>query len=88
MELPDMGYTLVTTGPSSETEGPTEKGFINGGMADRSWDTSVWVSDPRAIRRDLGWEARTSFADGFARTVDWLRARPAVLAAYRARLRA
>lgn len=57
-----------------------------GGMADRSWDTSVWVSDPRAIRADLGWEARTSFADGFARTVDWLRARPAVLAAYRARL--
>ncbi len=58
-----------------------------GAMADRSWDTSVWVSDPRAIRRDLGWEARTSFTDGFARTVAWLRARPAVLAAYRARLR-
>jgi dolichol-phosphate mannosyltransferase len=58
-----------------------------GGMADRSWDTSVWVSDPRAIARDLGWTARTSFADGFARTVEWLRARPSVSSAYRARLR-
>ncbi|HEV7731946.1 MAG TPA: NAD-dependent epimerase/dehydratase family protein [Candidatus Binatia bacterium] len=58
-----------------------------GAMADRTWDTSVWVSDPRAIRAALGWEARTTFADGFARTVEWLRARPAVLAAYRARLR-
>jgi predicted enzyme related to lactoylglutathione lyase len=34
-ELPGMGYTLLTTGPSSETEGPTEKGFINGGMFGR-----------------------------------------------------
>jgi hypothetical protein len=32
--------------------------------------------------------ARTPFADGFVRIVDWLRARPAVLATYRARLRA
>jgi uncharacterized protein len=32
--LPDMGYTLVTTGPSGD-EGPTEAGFINGGMMKR-----------------------------------------------------
>ncbi len=33
--MPEMGgYTLVTTGPSSET-GPTEPGFINGGMLAR-----------------------------------------------------
>ena len=34
VELPEMGYTLVTTGPSGEA-GPTESGFINGGMLDR-----------------------------------------------------
>ena len=34
MELPEMSYTLVTTGPSGDT-GPTETGYINGGMIDR-----------------------------------------------------
>ena len=38
MELPDMNYTLATTGPSGEA-GPTEPGFINGGMMQR--DPSV-----------------------------------------------
>ena len=34
--MPDMGgYTLVTSGPSSD-EGPSEPGFINGGMLSRS----------------------------------------------------
>jgi uncharacterized protein len=32
--MPGMGYTLVTTGPSGDT-GPTEPGFINGGMLQR-----------------------------------------------------
>jgi uncharacterized protein len=30
-----MGYTLVTTGPTAEG-GPTEPGFINGGMMSRA----------------------------------------------------
>jgi predicted enzyme related to lactoylglutathione lyase len=30
-EMPDMAYTLVTSGPSGD-QGPTEAGFINGGM--------------------------------------------------------
>ena len=34
MPLPDMGYTLVMSGPSSD-EGPTEPGYINGGMMQR-----------------------------------------------------
>jgi predicted enzyme related to lactoylglutathione lyase len=29
--IPELDYTLVSTGPSGE-EGPTEPGFINGGM--------------------------------------------------------
>jgi predicted enzyme related to lactoylglutathione lyase len=32
--MPGMGYTLVTTGPSGDA-GPTEPGFINGGMLQR-----------------------------------------------------
>ena len=31
MELPDQSYTIVTTGPSGDA-GPTEPGFINGGL--------------------------------------------------------
>jgi predicted enzyme related to lactoylglutathione lyase len=34
MSMPDMGYTLVMSGPSGD-EGPTEAGFINGGMMER-----------------------------------------------------
>ena len=34
MEMPDMGYTIVTSGPSNDS-GPTESGFINGGMLSR-----------------------------------------------------
>ena len=33
-DMPDMGYTLVMSGPSGE-QGPTEPGFINGGMMQR-----------------------------------------------------
>lgn len=56
-----------------------------GGMADRTWDTSVWVSDPRAIAAALDWRATTAFAEGFRRTVEWFRSRPDVAARYRAR---
>ena len=56
-----------------------------GAMRDRVWDTSVWVADPRAARDTLGWQARTPFADGFARTVEWFRQRPATTALYQAR---
>ena len=35
MPMPDMGYTIVTTGPSDPETGPTEPGFINGGMFQR-----------------------------------------------------
>jgi predicted enzyme related to lactoylglutathione lyase len=34
MPLPEMGYTLVTTGPSGD-QGPTEAGFVNGGLMKR-----------------------------------------------------
>ena len=38
MPMPEMNYTMVTTGPSDMETGPTESGFINGGMFERSDD--------------------------------------------------
>ena len=35
MHLPDMGYTMVSTGPTDEQGPPSEPGFINGGMLQR-----------------------------------------------------
>lgn len=34
--MPDMEYTMVMTGPNDPEKGPTEPGFINGGMFHRS----------------------------------------------------
>ncbi len=33
-EMPEMDYTMVTSGPSGDS-GPTEPGYINGGMLSR-----------------------------------------------------
>ena len=30
MQMPEMGYTIVMTGPTDQESGPTEPGFING----------------------------------------------------------
>lgn len=38
MVMPEMSYTLATTGPSGE-EGPSEPGFVNGGMLRRESPT-------------------------------------------------
>lgn len=35
MPVPEMGYTIVMSGPSGD-QGPTEPGFINGGMMQRA----------------------------------------------------
>ncbi len=34
MEMPEMSYTIVMSGPSND-QGPTEPGYINGGMLSR-----------------------------------------------------
>ncbi len=36
MPMPDMDYTIVMTGPTDPETGPSESGFINGGMFKRS----------------------------------------------------
>jgi nucleoside-diphosphate-sugar epimerase len=56
-----------------------------GTMPNRAWDTPVWVADPTKIERELGFKPRTSFEDGFSRTVRWLSEDPTRLAFYRDR---
>lgn len=56
-----------------------------GTMPNRQWDTSVWVSDSRAIRRALGWKPRDGFERGFRKMVAWMRADPARARWYRAK---
>ena len=55
-----------------------------GTMQARSWDTDVWVSDPRRIKSRLGWEPRSTLEDGLARTIDWFRSNEGVAHHYRA----
>jgi dolichol-phosphate mannosyltransferase len=45
-----------------------------GTMAQRAWDTSVWVGDPSRAGRELGWSARTPLAEGIERMAAWARA--------------
>lgn len=40
MTMPDMDYTMVMTGPSGDT-GPTEAGFINGGIFERQGEMTA-----------------------------------------------
>jgi nucleoside-diphosphate-sugar epimerase len=58
---------------------------IWGTMPARSWDTSVWVSDNRKIRKELAWTPRHNFLDGFTATVEWFREHPEVLPLYRSK---
>ena len=36
MPMPEMSYTIAMTGPSDPQTGPTEPGFINGGLFERT----------------------------------------------------
>jgi UDP-glucose 4-epimerase len=51
-------------------------------MPDRAWDTSVWVADNQTIRRELGWEPRYSFEEGFRHTVQWFLDNPELMPRY------
>ena len=58
MPMPEMSYTMVTTGPSDPQTGPTEPGFINGGMMRREGDFSapnlvIDVDDIESAIRDV-----------------------------------
>ncbi len=47
MHMPEMDYTMVTTGPTDDERGPSEPGFINGGMLhrEREWTAPNLVID-------------------------------------------
>lgn len=57
-----------------------------GSMPDRIWDTSVWVSDNRAIQAALGWRPQHSFEQGFRKMIDWFHDHPQILKDYEARV--
>lgn len=58
-----------------------------GSHPDRAWDTSVWVSDPSRIRRELGWQPTVTLGEGLDRFAGWLRAEPGMLSLYAERIR-
>lgn len=53
-----------------------------GAMPDRIWDAGVWVAEPAAALKRLGWSARSDVAAGFSSFVSWLREQPALLRRY------
>ncbi len=57
-----------------------------GSMADRTWDTDVWVADNRKIREILGWQPQTTFEQGLQRMTVWLKANPQLHRFYTDRL--
>lgn len=56
-----------------------------GTMANRQWDTSIWVADNRKAFAQLGWQPRNNFEQGFTAVVDWFRENAALQDFYRKR---
>lgn len=54
-----------------------------GSMPDRQWDTSVWVANPQAIKKDLGWYPSYTLEEGLRLTSEWFQHTPSMLAYYR-----
>ena len=58
MSMPDMGYTLVSTGPATESGSPAEPGHINGGIMQRQGPyqhpiVTIEVDDMQAALRTV-----------------------------------
>ncbi len=53
-----------------------------GSMADRKWDTNIWVADNSTIRRALGWNPKITLEDGLQSMVDWFKDNPNYLEHY------
>ena len=59
MEMPDMGYNIVSTGPAGDDGMPSEPGFIGGGMLQRQDPVTkpvivVQVDDIDATLKQVG----------------------------------
>jgi nucleoside-diphosphate-sugar epimerase len=57
-----------------------------GSMANRSWDTSVWIADSTRIQEHLGWEPAHDFTSGLKLTRDWFQAHSDLSSRYDSRL--
>lgn len=53
-----------------------------GSMPARSWDTSIWVGDPRLAEQALGWRANTTLGAGLERMAAWFDGHPELAARY------
>jgi predicted enzyme related to lactoylglutathione lyase len=56
MEMPELNYTMVSTGPVDEQAMPTEPGFINGGMFQRTEDLTRPVLTIDVPDIDAAWK--------------------------------
>lgn len=56
-----------------------------GSMADRDWDTKIWVADNRKAIELLGWNPRYTFEEGLSTFVDWFADNRELQALYRDR---
>lgn len=54
-----------------------------GSMADRSWDTSIWVADSSLLQERLGWRPETDLERGLRLTSSWLADHPELHERYR-----
>jgi dolichol-phosphate mannosyltransferase len=54
-----------------------------GSMANRSWDTDVWVGNNTKITEALGWQPRISFDQGMSLLAGWFAANPHMQDHYR-----
>lgn len=61
---------------------PYQGAPVWGSMADRQWDTTVWVADNRRIRHALGWEPAYTLEAGLRAFRDWMEANPSLRACY------
>jgi nucleoside-diphosphate-sugar epimerase len=56
-----------------------------GSMADRDWDTDVWVSDPERIHAAIGWKPTLTLETRLQDFTDWIKANPEVRNRYETR---
>ena len=56
-----------------------------GSMANRRWDTEIWMANSRKIQSELGWAPQASFETGLRKTIAWFQENPSQLALYRQR---
>ena len=52
-------------------------------MANRHWDTNVWVGDNTKIKSVLGWKPGYAFREGLKKTIEWFLANSRILERYK-----